>query len=348
MEITFSQRMRELRSRRKNTQEQLAGHLGITTQAVSKWERGEGFPDIAMLPSIASFYNVSIDYLLGVDRIARQQKLEEYEQKSKMLCSAENVTKRVALWTEAYREFPNEPQVLHNLSFALRAEGLEMHSEEIISLAKRLLKEANQSGQYFGAVNNLCRAYASMGDMEEAKRYAAMAGRYIGTENQLMIRILAGEEAAAFCQWNIETLVDLIATNAAVMLQKGDFTQTERIHISEQIIKLFALVYEDGCYGFYHSRISEWYMRLARYHAQTGDRQETIRCLQYAIEHGKAYDALGNGQYTALLVNRLTYRSGRNSEKAVQVRVREMADSCFAFIKEDPAYKALSQTGSTA
>ena len=40
MEILISKRMRELRLLKKNTQEQLAAHLGITIQAVSKWERG--------------------------------------------------------------------------------------------------------------------------------------------------------------------------------------------------------------------------------------------------------------------------------------------------------------------
>ncbi len=40
MDILISSRLRELRSEKKNTQEQLAAHLGVTIQAVSKWERG--------------------------------------------------------------------------------------------------------------------------------------------------------------------------------------------------------------------------------------------------------------------------------------------------------------------
>ena len=75
MDIILGRRLRELRAQRKQTQEQLAVHLGITTQAVSKWERGEGLPDLAMLPAIASFFDVSVDYLLGEDEAARQCKL---------------------------------------------------------------------------------------------------------------------------------------------------------------------------------------------------------------------------------------------------------------------------------
>lgn len=338
MDIILGRRLRELRAQRKQTQEQLAVHLGITTQAVSKWERGEGLPELTMLPAIASFFNVSVDYLLGVDEAARRCKLEEYESQSKTLSSAQE---KIALWRVACREFPNEPTVLHNLSFALRADSMEAHREEIMALAQRLLKEAKRSGEYFGAINNLCRTYADLGDMKEAKRYAAMAGRYVGTENQLMIQILQGEEAAAFCQWNIQTLADLISTNAAVMLKKGEYTPEEQIHIGQQILRLFAVIYEDGGYGFYHCRVSKWYMRLGKNYARLGDRQETLHCLERAVYHAAAYDALEQGRYTALIVNRQQFSKASNGGKCIADRQREMQDVCFDFLKEDVQFQKL-------
>ena len=341
MDIAIGRRMKELRTARKNTQEQLATHLGITVQAVSKWEREEGYPDISLLPTIAAFYGVSVDSLLGVDEVERQKKLHEYKERSE---HQQNVSDRIAVWREAYQEFPNEPTVLHNLAFALRAEGIAQHSDELIYLGKRLLREATQSGEYFGAINHLSRAYMCQGNKEEARRYASMAGRYIGTENQLLIQILEGEEAANICRWNIETLVHLIATNAKVMLQKGTFTNEERIHIAESIVRLYELIYEDGNFGTCHRALSDWYMRAARWYAESENTEETLHCLENTLRHAKWYDGLTVGTYTAPLVRGQKYAHGQNVPRIEDARRMDVEDCCFDFVREDERFQLLSGT----
>lgn len=59
-------RLSVCRQNRNMTQEALAYRLGITPQALSKWERGLSLPDTAMLPDIARMLEVSTDYLLGI------------------------------------------------------------------------------------------------------------------------------------------------------------------------------------------------------------------------------------------------------------------------------------------
>ena len=60
----FGTTLQNLRKEKKITQEQLATHLGVSPQAVSKWENGS-YPESDLLPAIADYFDVSIDYLYG-------------------------------------------------------------------------------------------------------------------------------------------------------------------------------------------------------------------------------------------------------------------------------------------
>ena len=62
--MNIGNKIRELRKQRGITQEQLAESLGISFQAVSKWERGETLPDISLLPTLADILETTIDYIL--------------------------------------------------------------------------------------------------------------------------------------------------------------------------------------------------------------------------------------------------------------------------------------------
>lgn len=47
------------------TQEQLADYIGVSKASVSKWESGLSYPDILLLPELATYFNISVDELLG-------------------------------------------------------------------------------------------------------------------------------------------------------------------------------------------------------------------------------------------------------------------------------------------
>lgn len=61
----FGTRLAECRRNKNLTQEELANRLGVTPQALSKWEKGLSSPDISMVCSICGVLDVSADYLLG-------------------------------------------------------------------------------------------------------------------------------------------------------------------------------------------------------------------------------------------------------------------------------------------
>ena len=58
--MEIGNQIKQLRRRRGITQEAMAQELGVTAQAVSKWERGVATPDIALLPDISAFFGVTI------------------------------------------------------------------------------------------------------------------------------------------------------------------------------------------------------------------------------------------------------------------------------------------------
>lgn len=68
---TLGRRIARLRLEHGMTQERLAGELGVTPQAVSKWENDLSAPDISLLPALARTFGVSVDQLLGVQPIER-------------------------------------------------------------------------------------------------------------------------------------------------------------------------------------------------------------------------------------------------------------------------------------
>ena len=68
MEETLGKRIVSQRKRLGMTQDKLAELLGVTAQAVSKWENDQSCPDIAMLPKLAEIFGITTDELLGLEK----------------------------------------------------------------------------------------------------------------------------------------------------------------------------------------------------------------------------------------------------------------------------------------
>ncbi len=64
-EMNLGRILIENRHKRGITQDELAAHIGVSKGAVSKWETGSSLPDISLLPQLASYFDISIDELIG-------------------------------------------------------------------------------------------------------------------------------------------------------------------------------------------------------------------------------------------------------------------------------------------
>ena len=82
----YSNRVKELRLAKSLSQEQLAEKIGLTKQAISQYERGDRNPSMAVLGALCDFFNVSSDYLLGIDsvtlRFVGKNEIDKLESKS--------------------------------------------------------------------------------------------------------------------------------------------------------------------------------------------------------------------------------------------------------------------------
>ena len=89
MQLDLGKKIRELRQRDRRTQESLAEAIGVTSQAVSRWEANGGYPDMEMIPSIAHYFGISIDELFGYNN-ERSKKIDELTEKIESMNAQNN------------------------------------------------------------------------------------------------------------------------------------------------------------------------------------------------------------------------------------------------------------------
>ena len=80
--IIIGRRLKELRKEKKLRQSDVAEHLNVSRQTISKYERGEREPDYYMLIKIADYYGVSIDFLFGWTPVRGVSRFDESQWKS--------------------------------------------------------------------------------------------------------------------------------------------------------------------------------------------------------------------------------------------------------------------------
>ena len=107
--------IRKLRKEKDITQEELAELLGITSQAVSKWESGAGLPDISQLVPLANVFEVPMDALFGRTSWKDDGEVERLIEKIKE--EHEWDGDRLDAFTDALRQYPDHKDLLWNVVF---------------------------------------------------------------------------------------------------------------------------------------------------------------------------------------------------------------------------------------
>lgn len=356
MDINLKEKLRTLRQQKNITQEALANHLGITPQSVGKWERGEGFPDITLLPKIAFYFGITVDELLCVDQFKVEETIAEYIKKSNFYKQSGENQKNLELWEKAYSQFPADCRVIEGLMLAINRDAIypcpKDKAERIIALGKELLNKSTDVNQREAAVQELCYTYNSLGDKENALRYADMGGNFYVTRKDLRAHVLDGEEGVEACQSYIMSAVGMIEIMASAMVHKTEFSHEEVIEIYSFSNNLIKLLFSDGNVGFKSIDLSSNCFWIANEYAMMQDKKNTLLQLEECVKYAVMSATLTDMYYTAPMVNRLKHRAAETSKNYIGNQCNVIIDSLehqnhlcsknFDFVREDDTFKRLT------
>ena len=351
MEINLKDTLKSLRKKKNVTQEALAEYLGITQQSVGKWERGEGFPDITMLPKLALYFNISIDDLLNVGQSRITEKIKEYNEESDRLARLGENDARIALWEQAYSEFPNNHTVMRNLQRAILCKGKwpvpDEDAEVAIRLGTRILEESTDSDLRESAISELCFVYNSRGDKERALQYANMAGSMYNSREELRANVLEGEEGILESQNYLMQLVYLAYLVTLNLSTKSDTPERE-VRVLEFGIKLLKLMFADDDYcGLPAHDLAYLYSLIARVYARQQNAEMTIPAIEECVKFSVMDAQKTEGFYTSPVFDRLQYGkivSKNYKGNSCNISLKTLSWNCFDFIRANPRFKELEET----
>ena len=330
MQLNLGTKIRELRRRDGRTQDNLAEALGVTAQAVSRWESGGSYPDMEMIPAIANYFHISIDELFGYqdDRDKKIQSIldsaDKILTKQGMIISNGSLTDDVYdcinMLREASEEFPNESKILSKLANALHMWGWHVHGahahalddsgvyhddiaynakneywQEAVRVYERILKCDPTPDERESTIIAVVNLYSQMGEYEKAKAIVMQQNPLRISKEVLLPKATTGEEKEKAEAYRIMNLLHCLG-NAII----NTLAMRPALSLSEygkdlylSVIKVYESIFADGRCGDWHVQICLLYLQLAHREAHGGGSMEKI--MEYfdkAFEHYKEYDCI--------------------------------------------------------
>ena len=284
--------IRRLRRERGLTQEALAQAVGVSPQAISKWETGQTMPDITLLLPISKVLGIGVNELLGGDR---RKELEERFQKA--IPFGEELTLLVSL--DALKEFPDDETFRYRLACDEKILGERSTSK--IDRDRYL----NRAAIRFGELHNehpedetyasmLAETLFALGNREEAMRLAAACK----DPQKELAMLLEGDEKRRYLQKKLRQ--DMMALYGRL------FANHSREALAAARTLLDTLLGEDILYTNCLPSTYVWEAELCR---EEGNTEGFVSAMTNAYEAAKKYDGIpfGSHPYRAPLFDLLTH-----------------------------------------
>lgn len=182
--LYFAQNFKQPRRNAQTAQEEISVALGVSPQAVSRWETGATSPDIEMLPIIAEYFSVSMEELLGVEESKRKAKAQEYKTLFKEYIEHGKIEECIDISRKAAKEFPRDRELQNQLMYALFVsscddgdienwqENQAKYKKEIVDIGNNIIEHCTDYAICLKAKSRLGFHNCELGELEKAKRFS--------------------------------------------------------------------------------------------------------------------------------------------------------------------------------
>ena len=355
-EIKIGKKIRLLRKNNDVTQDKLAAYLGVTPQAVSRWESEICYPDIETLPQIADFFGVGMDELLCYDSIQKETKIREYLEQAELLVEDEKLVECLSLLREAYAEIPSSFEIQLELAKVLSAIYAEVKPvkndlAEAVSLCNHILDYCTDDEIRDETKKTLCAIYSHQ--VKNSQMAIDIAEKLHGmsySKEIVKATVLTGEFAFKQAQINIMEFADNMwwhMYNIACVpdISEDNYDLDQKIEIIEKGVALFELIF-DGDFLYYNDRLANSYRQLAMLNLIKGNKERAVECVEKMAEYAVAFDSLpASRNYSSVLINTIEfknerYESGVGVTLCAKLLRGRFANRVWAPIKNDPRFTA--------
>lgn len=308
----IGKRIRELRKKNDLTQEKLADYLGVSYQAVSKWETGVSSPDLALIRPLTKLLGVTSDELLGIDNAEPDARYAELEQMHRDTYTSGDLAERWRVANLAVAEYPGDLKCLswladagyyHAYDFLDEPEKYRAELEKSVRLSERIIEDCEDEEVRNPMLSNIVVCLSELGRRDEAKKYAEQypEKRNFGRDDLLSF-CLTGEDLIRHHQEQVRTALENLcnALNSVWSL--------DSVNAAEAVIKT---IIPDGNYVTFHENLARLAVDQAKALTREGRYDEAVAALEKAKEHSRAYDAIdreenrGVYRFTSPLLNRV-------------------------------------------
>ncbi len=299
MTKTIADTIRHHRKRLGLTQEQLAERIGVSFQAVSKWECAAAVPDLSLIVVLANFFDITTDTLLGVDIEKKQERVNAILAEYNRLSNLGKDKEKFDYICGAYREFPGDNRILDKYLWDLcydpyhEYRGLLVHEEEIMSLCTRVMNECVDDEVRYSAISIMCGLYRDKGDLVQAKHMIARLPREMqGEETECLYSRGESEEWWEAIRANTSNLTSMLYIKLRNQALHAPVSHEEQIRLLQKAEALLNIIYDEGDYGFANYYLGELYLWIANRYRMMGDDEHCAEYLTRGLSFVHAYDTL--------------------------------------------------------